>query len=276
MRLLPLLVVAASLAAPMQADRDAGFDRILDTYVRDGLVYYDALRIERANLDRYIGSLDDAGGWLSRASEREQQAFWVNAYNALVLRTVINAYPIRGRSTEYPAASIAQIPGGLSVKHRVAGRVLTLDEIEAVALSLGEPRVFFALSRGTLGSPRLRSESYRAARLDEQLDEAVKEYMVRANAFRIDRNANVIEVSPLFSWREAAVVEGFGKGGEMWANRSPIERAVVSLAYPNLFPSEREYLALNTWQMKFGEYDWRLNDLTGGARVGEPASPSTQ
>lgn len=270
MRLLPLLVVAASLAAPMQADRDAGFDRILDTYVRDGLVYYDALRIERANLDRYIGSLSDADGWLSRASEREQQAFWVNAYNALVLRTVINAYPIRGKSTEYPVASIAQIPGAFaSVKHRVAGKVLTLDEIETNVLGLGEPRLFFALSRGTLGSPRLRSEPYRAARLDEQLDEAVKEYMVRANVLRIDRVQNIVEVSPLFSWREATIVSGFGKGGEMWANRSPIERALVSIAYPHLFPSEREYLALNGWQMKFGEYDWRLNDLTGGARVGD-------
>lgn len=277
MRLLPLLVVAASLAAPMQADRDAGFDRILDTYVRDGLVYYDALRIERANLDRYIGSLSDAEVWLSRASEREQQAFWVNAYNALVLRTVINAYPIRGKSTEYPAASIAQIPGAFaSVKHRVAGKVLTLDEIETNVLGLGEPRLFFALSRGTLGSPRLRSEPYRAARLDEQLDEAVKEYMVRANVLRIDRVQNIVEVSPLFSWREAAIVSGFGKGGEMWANRSPIERALVSIAYPHLFPSEREYLALNGWQMKFGEYDWRLNDLTGGARVGQPTSPIAQ
>jgi hypothetical protein len=274
MRLLPLLVVAAGLVAPMQADRDAGFDRILDTYVRDGLVYYDALRIERANLDRYIGSLSDADGWLERASEREQQAFWVNAYNALVLRTVINAYPIRGKSTEYPVASIAQIPGAFAlVKHRVAGKVLTLDEIETVVLGLGEPRLFFALSRGTLGSPRLRSEPYRAAKLDEQLDEAVKEYMVRANVLRIDRVQNVIEVSPLFSWREASIVSGFSKGGEMWTNRSPIERALVSIAYPHLFPSEREYLALNGWQMKFGEYDWRLNDLTGGARVGQPTSP---
>ena len=41
------------------------------------------------------------------------------------------------------------------------------------------------------------------------------------------------------------------------------------MAYPHLFPSEREFLALNTWQMMFGEYDWRLNDLTGGARVGD-------
>ena len=36
------------------------FDQILDLYVRDGLVYYGALRAERSRLDRYIASLDVA------------------------------------------------------------------------------------------------------------------------------------------------------------------------------------------------------------------------
>ena len=36
------------------------------------------------------------------------------------------------------------------------------------------------------------------------------------------------------------------------------------MAYPHLFPSEKALLALNNFQMSFGEFDWRLNDLTGG------------
>jgi hypothetical protein len=75
-----------------------------------------------------------------------------------------------------------------------------------------------------------------------------------------------VEVTPLFSWREAAFA-GPRAGGTMWANRSPLERALMSLAYTHRFPSEREFLALNTFQMTFGAYDWRLNDLTGGAPI---------
>ena len=41
----------------------------------------------------------------------------------------------------------------------------------------------------------------------------------------------------------------------------------MTMAYPHRFPSEREFLALNTFQLKFGAYDWRLNDLTGGAPI---------
>jgi hypothetical protein len=240
-------------------------DKILDTYVRDGFVYYPALKTERARLDRYVSSLDVAADVVARLEDNERRAFWVNAYNALVLRTVVNAYPIKGKAGEYPASSIGQIPGGFDrIKHRVGGRVLTLDDIEKTVIAgLGNARLLFALGRGTVGSGRLRSESYTGERLDAQLTEAVKEFVQRVANFRIDFQAGTLTVTPLFSWREAPVVATFGAPGERWMNRSPLERAVVSLAYPHLFQRERDFLAQNTFRMAFGEYDWRLNDLTG-------------
>lgn len=265
-----LLVVAAAggLGPSLQAQTDpyTPMDRILDVYVRDGLVYYAALKTERANLDRFVASLDPAS-WVATAPTAEQRAFWINAYNALVLRTVINAYPINGKASGYPAVSIAQVPGAFdTVRHRVAGRLLTLEDIEkTVVAAFGDPRMLLALGRGALGGGRLRSEPYRAAQLETQLDEAVKEFVTRLDTFRINRETAVVEVTPLFSWREAQFVEGFATGGEMWANRSPLERALMAMSYPHLFPSEREFLALNTFTMTFGAYDWRLNDLTGGA-----------
>lgn len=265
-----LVMVAAVGTSPRlaaQADVYAPLDRILDVYVRDGLVYYAALKTERANLDRFVASLESAETWLPNASSGEQRAFWLNAYNALVLRTVINAYPIRGKAAGYPAESIAQIAGGVDkVRHRVAGQLLTLEEIEKTVIAgFGDPRMLLALGRGALGGGRLRSEPYRAAQLETQLNEAVKEFVTRLDTFRINRTTNVVEVTPLFSWREAQFVAGFSQGGEMWANRSPLERALMSMSYPHLFPSEREFLALNTFTMTFGAFDWRLNDLTGGA-----------
>ena len=76
---------------------------------------------ERAKLD-WLREL--AGGRERRCARREDQiAFWLNAYNALVLRTVIDHYPIRAAHAEYPANSIRQIPGAFErLQHRVAGR----------------------------------------------------------------------------------------------------------------------------------------------------------
>jgi hypothetical protein len=263
------VAIVAGAGGPLraQADPHAALDRILDVYVRDGLVYYAALRAERAPLDRYVATLDQPAASVAALSPADQRAFWINAYNALVLRTVINAYPIAGKAEGYPAISIAQIPGAFDkIKHRVAGQTLTLEEIEqTVIMGFGDARMLFALGRGTLGSGRLRSEVVRGATLDAQLDEGVREFARRSDVFRIDQQNVVVEVSPLFSWREAPIVAAFAAGGEMWANRSPLERALMVMAYPHRFPSEREFLALNTFQMKFGTYDWRLNDLTGGA-----------
>ena len=255
-----------------QSDRHAALDRILDTYVRDGFVYYRALRLERAALDRYVAALNVPAADVAAWPAAEQQAFWLNAYNALVLRTVIDAYPIRGKSPDYPPVSIRQIPGAFErTRHRVGGATLTLDEIESTMIAaFGDARLHLALGRGARGSPRLRSEAYRAGQLESQLTAVVKECAVRAVCSRVDRAANTIEVTPIVGWQEALFVKTFGTaGGEMWANRTPIERAVATMIYPHLLPGERELLALNTFRVSYSEFDWSLNDL--GSRLGPAA-----
>ena len=263
-------LIAAAPALVQRADLHAPFDRILDTYVRDGFVYYRALEIERTALDRYIGALNVPAAEVSAWPREAQQAFWINAYNALVLRTVIDAYPIRGKSSDYPPGSIRQIPGAFDrTRHRVGGESLTLDGIEAKLAAFGDARLLLALGRGARGSPRLRSEVYRADRLEPQLADVVKECAARSVCTRVDRTANTIEVTPIVGWHEALFVKTFSTGGEMWANRTPVERAVAAMIYPHLFAGERELLALNTFRVTYREFDWSLNDL--GSRRGPAA-----
>src|SRR6516164_7415738 len=72
------------------------FDQILDSNVRDGMVYYRALQGSRGALERYTASLNVAAAVYEKWSKPQQMAFWVNAYNAFVLQTVIGHYPLRG------------------------------------------------------------------------------------------------------------------------------------------------------------------------------------
>ena len=98
--LLASLVVAAARqdAPPPPIDPlTRPFDEILDAYVRDGFVYYGALRQERAKFDRYLGTISEVpADALAKWTPERQLAFWINAYNAFVLQTVIDHYPIRG------------------------------------------------------------------------------------------------------------------------------------------------------------------------------------
>jgi hypothetical protein len=269
MRLL-LLIVSLGLLAPRQASVDTlhqPFDQILDLQVRDGLVYYRALKGERGRLDRYVAGLDVPSTTYDGWSRDEQAAFWINAYNAFVLQTVIDHYPIRGKTAAYPASSVRQIPGAFErTKHRAAGRSVTLDEIEKTILPVfKEPRLYLALGRGAVGSGRLRSEAYTGSRLAAQLNAVQAEFVGERAMLNIDRTAEQISVTPILSWHEAEFVAAYDKGPDgPFAQRSAIERALVAFVGPHILPLEREFVQKNTFRVTYHPFDWRLNDLTGG------------
>jgi Protein of unknown function, DUF547 len=263
-----LIFMLAAIAVPSAQESPAAkqppFDQILDLYVRDGFVYYRALKSDRAKLDGYLNQLAAADA--ARLSRNEQVAFWLNAYNAIVLRTVIDHYPIQGHASAYPSKSIRQIPGAFeSAPHRVGGRTLTLDDIEKKVLpEFHDPRMYLALGRGAVGSGRLRSEAYVPERIETQLSEMVSECTSRPVCAQIDRGNNKILASAIFSWREKEFAEAYGdKAPAAFANRSPVERAILSLVEPKLLASERQLFAQNSFQVVFEPFDWTLNDLTG-------------
>jgi Protein of unknown function, DUF547 len=233
-------------------------DQILDTNVRDGLVYYRALNGERGRLDRYVASLNVTPATYQGWSKAQQEAFWVNAYNAFVLETVINHYPLHG--------TIRQIPGAFDkTTWRAAGKTMTLDQIEKTILhEFNDPRLYLALGRGAVGSGRLRSEAYTADRLEKQLADIEKEFVANRHMYRADRTANLVSVTPIISWREADFVAAYDKADPAFAQRSPIERAIITFIRPHLLPFEKELIQKNEFKIVFHEMDWRLNDLTGG------------
>lgn len=241
-------------------------DQLLDLYVRDGFVYYNAVRSERGKLDAYLRSLNGpAGVQQAKGSREEQLAFWINAYNAFVLQTVVNHFPIRGRAGEYPSNSIRQIPGAFDRQtFRAGGRTVTLDGIEKDILTpLGDPRAFLALGRGAIGGGRLKSEAYDPKRLDKQLEAVAAEAVRRKELVRLDTMNNQVSLSPLFSWREPAFVAAFAdKAHAVFKQRSPLERAALGLVQPFLLTSEAEFLETNAFKVIFHNFDWRLNDLS--------------
>jgi hypothetical protein len=274
-----LMLLAILLAAPVSLDAQDGaappklaegihrpFDELLDLYVRDGFVYYNAVKSDRGRLDQYIRTLDGATGVQQAKGSREEQiAFWVNAYNAFVLQTVVDSFPIRGRAKEYPAISIRQNPGAFDKRtFRAAGRTVTLDGIEKDLLTpLGDARAFLALGRGAVGGGRLRSESYDPKRLDAQLQSVAAESVTRKEIVKVDAIDSQLSVTPLFSWREPVFVASFAdKAHDIFKQRSPLERAVLGLIQPHLVRSEAEFLEQNTFRMVFQDFDWRLNDLS--------------
>jgi hypothetical protein len=259
--------IAPCLGAQAVTGLHGPLDEILDVNVRDGDVYYQALKQSRGALDRYVRSLDVAPSVYERWSRDERLAFWLNAYDAFVLRTVVDHYPIRGRAPAYPPSSIRQIPGAFAkLTDRAAGRAVTLDQIEKEILpEFRDPRVYFALGRGARASGRLRSEAYAADRLEAQLTAAAAEFLTTLDHVAVDRVAGELRLSPIVGWHEEEFAGAYASAaGATFAGRSPIERAAVALVLPHLYPLERQFIEQNRFVVRYLDFDWTLNDLTGG------------
>jgi hypothetical protein len=261
------VVVAASQDPPPRVvdELTRPFDRLLDRYVRDGYVYYAALKQERSSLDGYVRAVANvSSAELNAWPKNRQLAFWINAYNAFVLQTVIDSYPIRGSFPAYPADSIRQVPGAFERRaFRAGGHSLTLDAIELdVIAQFRDARALLALGRGSVGSGRLKSEAYIDEELEAQLADMEAEIVTRREMVEVDLGANELRISPLFSWRERQFEAFYLKRADArYKDRSAVERAVLGLLLPIVLPLESDFLLRNKFAVVFRDYDWHLNDL---------------
>src|SRR5690242_15453140 len=108
--------------------------RLLERYVDErGLVSYSRWKgsaEDSKRLDAYLARFGRAG---KEPSADEKVALLVNAYNASIVRAVLNHYPVD---------SVRSIPGIFTSESRgFGGRNVSLDRIEHTAVALGGYRV---------------------------------------------------------------------------------------------------------------------------------------
>ncbi|OGB92718.1 MAG: hypothetical protein A2Z31_01085, partial [candidate division NC10 bacterium RBG_16_65_8] len=106
---------------------------------------------------------------------KERLAFWINAYNLLAIKAVLDQYPVKSIKD---GGSLLQSIWKKKVG-AVAGKAYALDDIENGILrkDFKEPRIHFAIVCASLSCPDLRAEPYTADRLDPQLDDAARIFL---------------------------------------------------------------------------------------------------
>jgi hypothetical protein len=179
-------------------------------------------------------------------------AFWLNAYNACVLRLVIDHYPIapgRERAAgQAPPNSIRQIPDAWTRQFcRVAQRDRSLDGIvHGILRPMGDPRVHLAAHCASRSCPALAAEAYRGDRLDAQLDTAVRRFLADPRHYVLVRGERpTARVSKLFDWYK----EDFGGTA-----------GVVAFLRRYASAAEAEVLEPGRVRVEYLPYDWTLDD----------------
>jgi hypothetical protein len=232
----------------------------------DGLVDYRGLKAQPKDLEDFVASVGrvreaEYGNW----GERQQVAFWINAYNALTLKVIVDNYPIKAgvlTSVLYPGSSIRQIPGVWDkITFRVLGKPVILDGIEHDTLRarFNEPRIHMALVCAAMGCPPLRTEPYVPERLDAQLDDQTARFLRNPRSFRIDRDGGAVFLSSIFKWFGTDFVKNYGTS-EKFVGKDDAERAVLNFVSRSVDASARVYLETARYSISYLPYDWSLNE----------------
>jgi hypothetical protein len=229
--------------------------------VEGPLVDYGRLARLRGELDRYLSTLAATSPTTIEAMPpAERLAFWINAYNACMLKIVVDHYPLgpeglriierlRNRLAGYPESSVWQIPGVFSREHcTVAGEERSQDEIEheIIRPAFAEPRIHFAVNCAARSCPVLWPEAYEGARIDDQLERAVWKLIASPQHFRLERGSPAtLRLNRVLDWYrdDFGGIEGL--------------KAFFAVYLP---ARDRAFLLQPDTRVEFFEYDWTLNE----------------
>jgi hypothetical protein len=172
-------------------------------------------------------------------------AFWINAYNLLAIKMVVEHYPLASiRDAGSFLWPVWKKTAGL-----VGGNAYSLDEIEHDILRgrFHDPRVHFAIVCASVSCPDLRVEPYDAASLDAQLEDAARAFLANpAKGLVANQAAASVSVSSIFRWFGADFA---GAGGVLAFVRAKGDAAVVA-----------SVAGRRDDELGWIDYDWSLND----------------
>lgn len=254
-----LTVAAVALAAAGAATAQEGFDYssyagVLEQHVTaDGRVRYAALKQRPEELEAFVRRLAATSPenrpelFPTRAA---QMAYWINAYNAFVLYEVVKNYPVE---------SVRDLKFGFGLlffkraRYLAGGKRYSLDDIEHGILRrrYADPRVHFAVNCASTSCPPLRREPYLPEKLDEQLEAATREFMVREE--NVWMRGDVLFLSALFDWYRDDFVAAASRNGNG-------KRTVVDYVVRYLPAETAERVRREKPRVEFYNYDWSLND----------------
>lgn len=242
-------VLAPELIDPVFAEPNAeardtvdhtAWDAFLETYLvagDDGInrVRYRAVApADTQALGRYIAKLEgvDPG----QLAPDEQLAFWINLYNAVTVRSMINAPTI---------TSIRDVDSVWDKKEvTVNGIDLSLNDVEhgIIRPVFKDPRIHYAVNCASIGCPNLAARAYTGEAVDAMLDAAARAYVNHPRGVSV--SGRKVRASKIFGWYR----EDFG------ADEAEVLDHVRQYAEPGLLDALAGKTTINSYA-----YDWDLN-----------------
>ena len=233
------------------AESDAVIDHslwqsVLDAHLSaspDGInrfAYKDLSAAGTSDLDKYLATMAQLDP--REYNPVEQQAYWINVYNALTVKEVLK-YPSKKSILRMGAKFFSIGPWDDKI-YEVAGEDLTLNDIEHRILRpiFKDRRVHYAVNCASIGCPNLGLKVFTGAELDAQLASQEQDYLSHARGVRFTDKGN-LKISQIFEWY-----------GDDFAD----DEAGVVAYLAEFHPTLGDKLSSYSGKVKY-DYDWDLN-----------------
>ncbi|MEE8517463.1 MAG: DUF547 domain-containing protein [Alphaproteobacteria bacterium] len=248
-------------ASSLEIDH-AKWDQFLNRYLKVGddginrVAYGRVTAPGRAGLGRYISAL--AAVPVHRLARPQQFALWINLYNALTVKTILDHYPVKSiRDIGISPGWFAIGPWGAKLV-TIGGVALSLDDIEHRILRpiWRDPRIHYAVNCAAVGCPNLMARAFTAGNARDMLDRAARAYVNHPRGVRLDGTR--LRVSSLYHW----YLDDFG------GNDAGLIAHIRRYGGPALAKGLGRVTAVTDQG-----YDWSLNDATAKPHPSRPAPP---
>ncbi len=228
----------------------SNWDKFLKTYVKDdpsGLnkVDYAGVTVEdKKALDDYVDAL--AVTPVLKLNRAQQQPYWINLYNALTVKVVLDHFPVKSiRDIDISLGLFSSGPWGKKLI-KIAGEQVSLDDIEHRILRpiWKDPRIHYAVNCASVGCPDLSAQAYTAENTDAMLSVNAVAYINSPRGVRV--SGNDVSVSSIYDWFQA--------------DFDGTEKGVISHLLPYA-KGDRKKALEKVSEISDYDYDWALNGL---------------
>ncbi len=194
---------AVQAAAPVKAESTAWPD-LMKAYITEpdaqGLVRFDYKKLTEspsamASLDQYIAYHESLSP--SQMDPKAATAYWGNLYNALTVKVVADAYPVKSIRKVGSALSLGPWKKDISV---VEGNDISLDDIEhgIMRKQFPSPLIHYMVNCASVGCPNLKAGEWEVATFDSDRDAAARDFVNSPRGARITNKGLV--VSSIYKW----------------------------------------------------------------------------
>ncbi len=153
---------------------------------------------DQHSLNTYLAQLQKIK--VSQLNRMEQKAFWINLYNALTIKVILDHYPVKSiMDVDISPGFFSNGPWDAKLLN-LEGENLSLNDVEHRILRpiFNDNRVHYALNCASLGCPNLQARAFTATNMEQLLDEGAGSYINHARGAQIVNGK--LQVSSIYKW----------------------------------------------------------------------------